>query len=211
MVSWVPRAIIALSLVNMALIAIRMGSRQAECRGQPGRTSHTYTYVGDDYPSHLPTNLTWEDMVVDMVVEESTRFTTTHQNLPNWRAVIPGYPGYIRLGPFPKRVFALPIYHQLHCLYELAKVLARSDPDAPGPKPVIDWHASHHTQHCLTYLRQQILCAADETLEDSSWMCGSYDGTRSAKKARKCKDWSHSFRKVQEVDDAWWSDEMNSV
>lgn len=55
------------------------------------------------------------------------------------------------------------MFHQFHCLDALRHaVLALHDPDAVHTEGA---HAGKHAQHCLNYLRQTILCAADTTLE----------------------------------------------
>ncbi|KAH7924329.1 hypothetical protein BV22DRAFT_1013490, partial [Leucogyrophana mollusca] len=79
------------------------------------------------------------------------------------------------------RIFAAATHHSQHCLYKLAETLTR-------PKPR---EHDAHLQHCLNYLRQNILCAADTTLEPPNWMDRRFEVERTAEvRPRTCEDWT---------------------
>ncbi|KAI0028068.1 hypothetical protein K488DRAFT_80864 [Vararia minispora EC-137] len=107
-----------------------------------------------------------------------------------WRSLVPRtHQGYVRLGP-DRRVFALAMFHELHCMATFHRALVwHEHPDAnPG-----------HFQHCLNYLRQLFMCAADTTLEPYDFMTQDYSIGR-AGVTRQCRDWSMVYR---EADDNW--------
>lgn len=62
--------------------------------------------------------------------------------------------GIVRLGP-DRRVFAIAMFHQLHCLEGISKALRSRNQTA------LDGHVGH----CLNYLRQVFQCIADGTEE----------------------------------------------
>ncbi|KAH7924336.1 hypothetical protein BV22DRAFT_1165091, partial [Leucogyrophana mollusca] len=66
--------------------------------------------------------------------------------------------GYVRLGS-EHRIFTVATHHSQHCLYELARALGRPKPRECDP----------HLQRYQNTLRQNILCAADTTLEPLDW------------------------------------------
>lgn len=63
--------------------------------------------------------------------------------------------GMIRLGP-DRRLFAIAMYHQLHCLAGLSKALTAKN---------LTSASDGHVGHCLNYLRQVFQCSADATEE----------------------------------------------
>ncbi|KDR84565.1 hypothetical protein GALMADRAFT_39005, partial [Galerina marginata CBS 339.88] len=75
---------------------------------------------------------------------------------------LPGRRGFVRLGP-KGRSFAPSLYHQLHCVnalrfsYTVARDGLLTDPDALK-------HKIPHDNHCFQFLRQSILCRADNSL-----------------------------------------------
>jgi hypothetical protein len=55
-----------------------------------------------------------------------------------------------------------PRFHQLHCLAYFRKTLQRAH---AGEDVGLDWEDNSHWPHCFLYLRQAILCSADDNLE----------------------------------------------
>ena len=73
-----------------------------------------------------------------------------------WASLFPaGSGGFVRLGPH-NRLFGVSMFHQLHCLDKMRRAVVRP-PDS-------EWE-SWHTQHCLNYVRQMLLCAANVRVE----------------------------------------------
>ncbi|KIX96817.1 uncharacterized protein Z520_07537 [Fonsecaea multimorphosa CBS 102226] len=85
-----------------------------------------------------------------------------------WQSEESGHSGVIRLNP--DDIHALPVwgaigmFHQLHCLTGIRKALQRAK---AGEDIGTDDHDDPHWPHCFWYLRQSILCAADDTIEMS--------------------------------------------
>lgn len=111
-------------------------------------------YINDDYPMHLPYQLGDAEITFDC----STRFDLNNSMSSEvWtKATDTRSGGFVRLGP-DYRVFAVSMYHQLHCMSSFQRALSNN----PGKPSKLD----HHIQHCLNYLRQFILCSADDRLE----------------------------------------------
>lgn len=63
--------------------------------------------------------------------------------------------GFVRLGP-DRRVFAVSMFHELHCMSALSRALNETN-----QTPSLDGHVGH----CLNYVRMFIQCSADATEE----------------------------------------------
>ncbi|KAH8112857.1 hypothetical protein DFH11DRAFT_1841941 [Phellopilus nigrolimitatus] len=117
-----------------------------------------------------------------------------------WESLYPGgSAGFVRLG-LQRRFFGLSVYHQMHCLDSLryavlgrAHAARRSEGGAAGSGEKGKREVPH-AQHCLNYLRQTVLCAADLTLEPEV-VRGSLDVGEGLFATHVCRDWSkvHAF------------------
>lgn len=141
------------------------------------RSSVHTGWIDADYPPELQVHLP----TVGLSIVEGPHFTL-HADA-DWGTIFPApNEGFIQLGPH-KRWFIPSIYHQLHCL------------DAIRVAYVVNGsYAPQHTQHCLRYLRQAVLCNADTTLEETEWvenangtMVPAADGVGMI---HKCRDWT---------------------
>jgi hypothetical protein len=110
-------------------------------------------FIEDDFPISHPLKL----KEVAMLVED-----TQHYQLDNdseWESIFPRSGGFVHLGA-EETPYGLSMFHQLHCLdmirTSLLSVSASQNSSLPFPI---------HTKHCLGYLRQMVLCAADTHLE----------------------------------------------
>jgi len=146
-----------------------------------------YTYVDSDFPSSIPIDL----RPVALTVEKTNRYALTSSS--DWGSLFPAGNGWVRLGP-DGRLFAVSMYHQLHCLNAMRHALVQArevaglhfyDPESStdpvngnatmhmhGKRarklhPETPLQAFSHADHCFNYLRQAILCAADTTIEAS--------------------------------------------
>ncbi|OKL60230.1 hypothetical protein UA08_04851 [Talaromyces atroroseus] len=84
------------------------------------------------------------------------------------------------------KVESISMFHQLHCLGSIRHALQQSK---EGIDIGMDFHDNAHWPHCLDYLRQTILCFADDTMEQQTLLS---NGTRSKvitglKDVRKCR------------------------
>lgn len=134
-------------------------------------------YIGDDFPRFLDA----DTGPVEMTMEETVRFDLSGRvSKTEWFSLrVPwAHLGYLRLGP-EDRVFAVALFHQLHCI----DMLVRGTIDAQDSRAV-----PHHIHHCLNYLRHLFLCAADETLEPFDFATRNYS-THPAGITRTCRDW----------------------
>ncbi|TFY61632.1 hypothetical protein EVG20_g6978 [Dentipellis fragilis] len=163
-----------------------------------------YTYLGESFPPSMPESaphrfrdVPLELPVVNYVIEDSSRFTSTAPQLAQaWSVSLKRqHWGYVYLGA-QRRKFALAMFHQYHCVALFAHSLAR--------RSGIDGHSNH----CMNYVRQHVLCEADRTLEEPDWGqvgAGWYGNgtTRKAGKERQCKDWSILWEIVRDNHRDW--------
>ncbi|KZT21625.1 hypothetical protein NEOLEDRAFT_1139244 [Neolentinus lepideus HHB14362 ss-1] len=109
-----------------------------------------YTYADADWPDYLPITLS--------KTKWKFNSNTTHYGISSeedehdWASIFPDGNGFVRLGP-NKRLFALSVYHEMHCMQSIRRAILQ------------EGYGSGHVQHCLNYLRQMILCRADVQLE----------------------------------------------
>ena len=142
--------------------------------------------LGDDWPPFFPLTL---ERKVEMVVEESVHYTVGAPMAEDewWYERGVGFDGAGRLGA-DNRTFAVSLYHQEHCLLYLHRVLTNRTSQR---------HIYHHHHHCLNYLRQQVLCHPDLTLEPGDFATRDFEVDRVGQ-THTCRDfetaWDHNAR-----------------
>ncbi|KAL6708647.1 hypothetical protein ACN47E_002628 [Coniothyrium glycines] len=125
-----------------------------------------------------------------VVFEHDTRYSSDHKT---WKSINATKLAYYNLVPrgggflnipdhtthdlpppmhFPtmpgKDVFALAIFHQIHCLSALSHQMDRLTMQIRNKDWVVDDIELGHTDHCFNYLRNAITCCGDTTLEGQS-------------------------------------------
>ena len=115
-----------------------------------------------------------------MSMEESVRYDIRAQEaFLEWTWTSTLYDqGSTHMGP-NNRMGTLGITHQQHCIRSL-----RTGLDA---EEVLEGHDLHHAEHCLSYLREATLCAADITLEPGDAFTRNFTAER-VMGDRKCMD-----------------------
>lgn len=177
-------AISTLNLVYVALMTYRLGSTD---------TGETYTYRGHDFPETLPLLTLGQLPLVSMVAEESIQYPILgHSSDPEWFSLTTSEFGYVRLGP-DGRLFIVSMFHQMHCLRVLNLAFSKARIATPG-----------HIKHCLNYLRQAALCAADLTLEPGDFETKDY-GVERTGATYTCRDWSSVYPIMEEYSARWYS------
>ena len=134
-------------------------------------------YIGEDYPMRLPIKLEPVQAHFDCSVRYSINDSVAHQVWIKSTDTQSG--GMIRLGP-DRRVFAISMYHQLHCLAGLSKALATLN-----RTEAFDGHFGH----CLNYLRQSFQCAADATEEPAVKVSTLKSQGCAPAFIRRCSNW----------------------
>ncbi|KAK0433993.1 hypothetical protein EV421DRAFT_1892846 [Armillaria borealis] len=141
-------------------------------------SERVYSFIDNDFPEHWPLDLP----NVLMMMEESSHYGISGlDSREEWATTATYGFGYLRLGQEQRR-FALSMWHQLHCLRLMRTAL---DGD-------YDQGVRGHMQHCLTYLRQMILCNPDLTLEPADMLTRNYEIKRMGA-THICKDWSKVY------------------
>lgn len=157
-------------------------------------TAIDYTYIGDDYPLRYPLPLS----TVAMTLQESIHFSlnsTDSVSSSEWFTLLDnpqGSFGIVRLGP-RHRAFILTMRHQMHCIYNIQQGLTGRD------------HSSttrHHVSHCLNYLRQTLLCAAEDGIEKGNFETRNYEKYKVGD-TLVCEDWERVYNDLEENWKSW--------
>ncbi|TLD34271.1 hypothetical protein PspLS_01041 [Pyricularia sp. CBS 133598] len=105
------------------------------------------------------------------------------------KTALPDMPGLNQ--SLPEHIALPSVYHQLHCLYstmrsyyDLLDIVKNNHTKRELPKDPA-WN-KEHLNHCWDYLRQNIMCTADVTLEWHRWNEKVEDGWGYE---HQCKDW----------------------
>ncbi|KAI6571032.1 hypothetical protein MCOR06_011842 [Pyricularia oryzae] len=114
------------------------------------------------------------------------------------KTALPDMPGLNQ--SLPEHIALPSVYHQLHCLYstmrsyyDLLDIINKNHTKRELPKDPA-WN-KEHLNHCWDYLRQNIMCTADVTLEWHRWNEKVEDGWGYE---HQCKDWDALTRWVLE-------------
>ena len=134
-----------------------------------------------------------------LVIEDTVHYEPNAS--AEWHSIFPrGSGGFVRLGP-RNRLFGVSMFHQLHCLDKMRRAVVSA--------PSSEWE-SWHTQHCLNYVRQMLLCAANTRLEPVKEGRGS--GGEEGLKVdglgleHQCRDWTLLREKAEENFRRWPED-----
>jgi hypothetical protein len=154
------------------------------------------------FTDHTPARLPIEPRDVSLKVVDSERYGMHDDN--DWASVTPLGHGFVKIGS-GEDFYAISMYHQLHCLNGFRKMLSGENRNASCME-----HDEQHVLHCLSYLRQMVLCSADITLEPA-FSAENTDG-RKTKAAygtgvtHQCKDWEQ-IRAFSESNYETWKNE----
>jgi hypothetical protein len=116
-------------------------------------------YEGEDRPTELPIHVPEAAMTIEWPDDELYGIYEDEE----WLSIFPRSHGWLELGP-KDELFVVSMYHQLHCLDSLRYGYASAKAGTlsfPGNGTGVE----HHVNHCLTFLKETILCNADLTLE----------------------------------------------
>ncbi|TFK55864.1 hypothetical protein OE88DRAFT_671584 [Heliocybe sulcata] len=153
-------------------------------RGQKDFDDSHFSYLGEDYPTHLPIYLP----SVALTIEDTTHFGISDPDAwPEWRSTdyFPRANGFVRLGPMG-RPFGIAMFHQMHCLQMMREAVLKGD-------------SNYHVHHCFNLIRQALLCASDTTLDpiDVSGE-GIISGADGIGTTHVCRDWTKVYDFVYE-------------
>ncbi|RHZ47801.1 oxidase ustYa family protein [Aspergillus thermomutatus] len=127
-------------------------------------------YMG---PPSKENNKAWGDLhVVPAMIKIPA---SDAAKLVNKTVPIPEDPGYYLIG--------LDVFHQLHCLDMLRKVLWGVDMHHVDEK-----QAMHHLDHCIDMIRQSLMCSADITVDVWAWSEERQRVTVQADNMHTCRD-----------------------
>ncbi|KAF2649810.1 hypothetical protein K491DRAFT_551596, partial [Lophiostoma macrostomum CBS 122681] len=100
-----------------------------------------------------------------------------------WAGLFPNTSGFIQNPRIPNETLAIAAFHQLHCLNGLRLAYYNS---SYGNNPHVHDHQPSHVRHCIDYLRQSIMCAADANVEPVQQSLGGVTGWNTE---RNCRDY----------------------
>lgn len=146
----------------------------------------TYSFVGTDHPKGLPVS----EKLVKMTVEESAHYGITDPEAEEeWLWTGTTGDGHVRIGE-EKRMFAVAMFHQLHCLRRIRSTLVERWGNIPEGR-------KRHILHCFNYLRQWTLCNADVTLEKGDFARRNFTTERRGA-THTCIDWVPAYEYMTE-------------
>ncbi|KAJ8218522.1 hypothetical protein LV164_000389 [Aspergillus fumigatus] len=131
-------------------------------------------YMG---PPSEENNQAWDDLhvapaMVKIPASDAAKLVNKPVPIPN----ASGYnSGYYLIG--------LDVFHQLHCLDMLRKVLWGVDMHDPNEE-----EAMHHLDHCIEMIRQSLMCSADITVDVWAWNEQKQMVTVRADNMHTCRD-----------------------
>ncbi|KAI0059988.1 hypothetical protein BV25DRAFT_1828408 [Artomyces pyxidatus] len=185
----VKRCVVGLGILNACLWA---GSTSYLAFSGPG-SSHSNDITN---AFHVP----GVDQPVLLQTENSVHYSMPQEFEPEWYQLqTPDNPDGIVHLPDGRRGM-VGMLHSLHCLNRVRRsvVVPATDPDPRA-----------HVEHCFTYLRSVILCAADTTLEPlqdepdgsvgSGWRMDQTVGV-----TYTCRNWSAVYDEVTKNHAAWY-------
>ena len=133
-----------------------------------------------------------ENRLVAMKTEESVHYSLVDQEArEEWATNQVDGGGYVVLGP-EDRGFAVSMSHQLHCLRSMRYALSGH----------YEEYYQDHMQHCLNYLRQEILCSPNLTLEPANVLDRDFEVERTGA-VHVCRDWRVLYKDVAENQREW--------
>ncbi|KAL6299321.1 hypothetical protein BKA93DRAFT_607426 [Sparassis latifolia] len=155
---------------------------------------------------HALTRLPIRVRPVALEVVDSDRYGMDDDN--DWASVIPFGHGFVRLGE-NDAYYAVSMYHQIHCLNSFRKMFNGHRNESRAT------HDAGHALHCLTYLRQMVLCSADETLEPA-FAALNVDGRKTQAAygsgvIHQCRDWVQVREYVERNYEEWKDDDHYAV
>ena len=120
-----------------------------------------------------------------MTVEESTHYGITDPEAEEeWLWTATAGDGHVRIGE-ENRMFAVAMFHQLHCLRRIRSTLVEGWGNIPEGR-------KRHMLHCFNYLRQWTLCDADVTLEKGDFAKRNFTAERRGA-THTCIDWLPAY------------------
>ncbi|RPD75666.1 hypothetical protein L226DRAFT_570654 [Lentinus tigrinus ALCF2SS1-7] len=184
-------------LVSIIHINFRTFTSRAVTHEVPGadsddlQTALTKLDSEDDYPTSLiPRSRHLRNAAFTM--EESVHYSLNFTL--EWESLIPsGTAGAVRLGP-DKRYYIVSMFHQLQCLDELRRAVVQTGNGSDS--------SSERVHHCLNYIRQMLLCAANVRLEPVKPTAGGR-GADGFWLEHRCRDWSMLRREVEDNYERW--------
>lgn len=128
--------------------------------------------------------------------DETTRYnSTTPEADEEWMAMFPAGAGGYRLHTLghneENRAVFVAMYHEIHCVQLISKSLIKNVKK--------QWP---HIHHCLSYLRQIIMCRPDLTLESGIFEKELYIG-RNPGSVHVCQDWRVPYAFLEEDVQIW--------
>ncbi|TFK55504.1 hypothetical protein OE88DRAFT_627544 [Heliocybe sulcata] len=150
-----------------------------------------------------PIRLALDLRSVALEVVDSDRYGMHDDN--DWASVIPLGHGFVRFGEGENQAYyAVSMYHQMHCLNSFRKMFNGRNASRTN-------HDGQHALHCLSYLRQMVLCSADITLEPA-FSARNVDGRKTQAAygtgvTHECRDWVQVRKHVEQNHEQWEEEE----
>ncbi|KAH7091928.1 hypothetical protein FB567DRAFT_226804 [Paraphoma chrysanthemicola] len=124
------------------------------------------------------------------IFREDSRYASDHMTMESinatkqhWKDLMPRGDGFLDVSDFNaytlpppmhydtypgKEVYAIAVYHQLHCLMHMSGYIDKLVMQIRNKDFTLDEGAIGHNDHCFNYLRNALMCCGDTTLEGQS-------------------------------------------
>jgi len=144
-----------------------------------------YSFVDGDYPLRFPSS----KKHVLLSIEESVRFSMFNPEATDeWLWMGTSGDHNVHFGS-NRRFFSTTMTHQQHCMTIILEAMQEEE---ALEEPYLE-----HTVHCLSYLRQAALCAADSTLEPPIMLSSNYSFTERIGATHTCFDWPEFYKDMK--------------
>ncbi|KAI0521561.1 hypothetical protein F5B22DRAFT_634470 [Xylaria bambusicola] len=150
------------------------------------RGTHTKRSAFSDIVPSLPlTGLSRQQVMTLHEMQAAPPANGSHE--PAWDKLIPNGLGYVQHPVLAPEVSIIGVFHQLHCLYTVRRAYYAAHAASIGQEfNRAGVREPPHIAHCLDYLQQSLVCAADIGVEPF-YAGGHYPDVMFA---RRCRDFS---------------------
>lgn len=126
-------------------------------------------------------NAAWEKLLAVGIVDIDS---ATAARLEDPSMELKDRPGHVKVG--------LDVFHQLHCLYNLRKMVYPEYPwETYGESTEHGLH--QHTDHCIEYLRQTIMCNSNVNTISWRWNATAETAQPDVRISQSCRDFSKIY------------------
>ncbi|XXG94397.1 hypothetical protein Hte_000652 [Hypoxylon texense] len=120
--------------------------------------------LSDIIPSVPVTGVSRQQVLTQPEMQVAPPANGSHE--PAWDKLIPNGLGYVKHPTLAPEISVVAVFHQLHCLYTVRRAYYAAYAASMGQEfDRAGVREPEHIGHCLDYLQQSLVCAADVGIE----------------------------------------------